>query len=86
MTQHDAKTAVRHLRRNFCELQELAAKKETLSPEFLTIMNILAEDLADFDRQLHTPKQATPNCRPATKEELERLCLSSNVVMFPAVA
>ena len=86
MTQADAKRAVRHLRRNFCELQELAAKKETLSADFLNIMNIIAEDLSEFEQLLHSPKQTTPNCRPVTKEELAALCASSNVVAFRPAA
>jgi hypothetical protein len=34
----------------------------------------------------HVQGRTAPNCRPATQEELESLCQSSNVVMFPAVA
>lgn len=86
MTQHDAKTAVRHLRRNFCELQEMAANKLTLPEDFLAIMRTIAEDLANFDTQLHTPKPATPNCRPVTAAELQQLCASSNVVAFRPAA
>lgn len=87
MTQHDAKTAVRHIRRNFCELQEFVAKQlDPMPAEFLRLMETVAEDLADFDRQLHTQKQPMPNCRPATPDELRTLCAASNVVVFPVAA
>ena len=86
MTQHDAKTAVRHLRRNYCELQEIAAKLDGLPEDFLCLMETIAGDLSSFEQTLHAPKPAMPNCRHATREELETLCHASNVVMFPAVA
>ncbi len=49
------------------------------------IQDILVS-LGQLERQLAEHKQATPNCRRATPEELETLCHASNVVMFPAVA
>ena len=87
MTQSEARNAVRRIRRNYCELQEFVAKKlDPMPAEFLQLLETVAEDLEEFDKQLYLQKQPTPNCRPATQEELRALCSASNVVMFPAVA
>lgn len=81
MTQAEARNAVRHLR---CKLSRILTAKpddDTLEAELTGIY----EDLMTIEQQL-TRKISTPNCRPATREELEQLCKGGNVVMFPAAA
>lgn len=86
MTQHDAKTAVKHIQHKAKALQS-AAQRETTTRLMLSIsLGSLVEDIDDLLRQLDDRKQAAPNCRPATREELEQLCKGGNVVMFPAAA
>lgn len=81
MTQHDAKTAVRHLR---CKLSLILTAKpddDTLEAELTEIY----ERLMSIE-QLLTRKPSTPNCRPVTASELQQLCAASNVVIFNPAA
>lgn len=86
MTQHDAKTAVKHIQHKAQALQAAAQREHTTRLMLSISLGSLVEDIDDLLRQLDDRKQATPNCRRATPEELETLCHASNVVMFPAVA
>ena len=83
MTQIEAQNAVKHIEHQIKELKNSVAAFDRTSQ---TIINNLLDDIHDFLRELETRKQATPNCRRVTREELEALCNSSNVVMFPAAA
>ena len=47
-------------------------------------LKTVVDDLKDLEARLEQTKQATPNCRPATPDELRQLCAASNVVVFPA--
>lgn len=86
MTQHDAKKAVRHIQRNFAALKSILMQR-LQPPEVYPLLDTLGEDLMEFEASLNTPRQiATPNCRPATAAELQRLCASSNVVVFKPAA
>lgn len=86
MTQHDAKTAVRHIQHKANALKMACQSKDVTLLMLSISINSLIEDIDDLLKQLDERKQASPNVRPATKEELEQLCLSSKVVFFPAAA
>lgn len=76
MTQADAKRAVRKIR----ESLEFNMMIGITDAELKTVV----DDLKDLEARLEQTKQATPNCRPATPDELRQLCAASNVVVFPA--
>ena len=84
MTQADAKKAVKRICKKLSDMLATPGLIEGSQPTFM-ILDVI-RDVEDLERQLSERKQAAPNCRPATKEELERLCQSSNVVVFPAAA
>lgn len=88
MTQHDAKTAVRHLQRQVETLKTLLFRhiQPPLSPDIYSQLDLVIHDIIDLEQQLNERQISKPNCRPATREELDALCQSSTVVMFPAVA
>ena len=88
MTQHDAKTAVRHLIRQVDTLKTLIFRhiQPPLSDEIYTQLNLVIDDIKDLERQLNERQAPKPNCRPATADELRQLCAASNVVMFPPAA
>ena len=67
-------------------MKELSQQENFSNNALLPGFNAMIEDLNDLLRQLEERKQATPNCRRVTREELEALCSASNVVMFPVVA
>ena len=74
MTQAEAKNAVKHIR------QKIEAVKN------ITDMLDILEDVRDLEKRMNERQQATPNARPATKEELSALCMASNVVAFRPAA
>ena len=81
MTQTEAKNAVQHIKRNLGNALKARTQEEMAAKIFDVMM-----DVDTLDQRLGERKQATPNCRPATREELDALCRASNVVMFPDVA
>ena len=84
MTQAEARNAVKRIKALLLHLQTACTVER---PWQLTDrVSVILEEIQHMESQLETGKKSLPNCRPATKDELERLCSSSNVVMFPAVA
>ena len=81
MTQREARNAVQHIKRNLGN----ALKAHTMEEMNTKIFDVLL-DVDTLEQRLNEHKQAAPNCRPATREELEQLCKGGNVVMFPAAA
>jgi len=88
MTQHDAKTAVRHIQRNVQALKNLMFKhiQPPLPDDIYAQMHLVIDDLNELEKQLSERKEAKPNCRPVTPEELTALCASSNVFAFRPAA
>ena len=81
MTQAEARNAVQHIKRNLGN----ALKSKTFDELAQKIFDVMM-DVDTLDQLLGERKPATPNCRPATKEELAALCASSNVVAFRPAA
>ena len=79
MTQAEARNAVQHIKRNLGN----ALKAHTREDMEVKIFDVMM-DVDNLDQRLGERKPATPNCRPATPDELRQLCAASNVVMFPA--
>lgn len=82
MTQHDAKNAVVQIKRSINAIHGMTQRDSMVSLSLQSVM----EDIDELLRLLDDRKQAAPNCRPATREELEQLCQGGNVVLFPAAA
>ena len=81
MTQHDAKTAVKRIKRKIAQIIE----ERDLRIIIIDLREVL-EDVTNLELGLETVKKPMPNCRPATKDELAALCASSNVVAFRPAA
>lgn len=79
MTQHEARNAVKHIKRN---LENALKAHEEMETKIFDVMM----DVDTLDQRLGERKQPTPNCRPATPEELRQLCTSSNVVFLSPAA
>ena len=79
MTQTDAKNAVNNIKLKLVKLLYFVDREN----EVQEILN----DVIELETQLSVRHFIhAPNCRRATPEELDRLCQSSNVFVFPAVA
>lgn len=81
MTQIDARNAVQHVKRNL----ENALKARTFEELSAKVFDVMM-DVDTLEQRLSERKQAAPNCRPATPEELRQLCASSNVVFWSPAA
>jgi len=57
-----------------------------LSDDIYTQMHLVIDDLNNLEKQLSERKDAKPNCRPVTPEELAALRASSNVFAFRPAA
>ena len=86
MTQHDAKTAVRHIQHKANALHAAAQRENTTRLMLSISLGSLVEDINDLLNQLDNRKQAIPNCRQLTQDEVQALCASSNVVAFRPAA
>lgn len=88
MTHADAKTAVRHVQRNVQALKDLLFKhiQPPLPSDIYMQLHVVIDDLTDLETHLTERKQATPNCRQLTPDEVQALCAASNVVAFRPAA
>ena len=84
MTQIDARNAVKRINKKLSDMLVTPGLIEGRQGTFL-LLDVI-HDLEDMERQLSERKQAMPNCRKATPEELRQLCTSSNVVVLSPVA
>lgn len=82
MTQTETKNAVRRINKKLSDLLNISGLGSDLTFRLLDVIH----DVENLDRHLSERKPATPNCRPATPEELRQLCTSSNVVVFQPAA
>lgn len=81
MKQIDARNAVNSIKMKLVKLlYDVDEAYETPLQEIINDVKQL-ESALSVRHFVHAP-----NCRRATPEELERLCSSSNVVIFPAIA
>lgn len=80
MRQIEARNAVKRIQKKLLALYEMTDLGDVHSRKLSEVIY----DVNDLENRLTERKQATPNCRPATPDELRQLCAASNVVMFPA--
>ena len=86
MTQREARNAVNRIQYNAKSLHA-ATQRDNVTPLMISIaLGSLVDDIDDLVKHLDERKQATPNCRPATTDELAALCAASNVVTFRPAA